>query len=1034
MNLRIIRKLISMLLLLAVLSVSVNTSALLTAEAAGAQRTFYVDSAGGSDSNTGNSPSQAWKTLGKVNSTVFVPGDTILFKTNSINVGQLYPKGSGAAGEPIIIDQYGTGNRPVIMTDGTVENIVYFYNQSYWEINNLEISGNNDSDTQRGIYMLSEDIGIVNHVYIRNCYIHDIKGDLNNKLCGGILLKVSGTAVPTWYNDIIIENNTVRNVDRTGITTDAWLSWEDRNITNPNQPYAWHPTTNVRFTGNFVDDIGGDGIVLKNAQDGLVNHNVAKNCNARSDSVAANVAIWVYQCDAAVVEFNEAYNTRITHDGEGFDSDAMCTDSVFQYNYSHDNEGGFMNICTPGKDAFPNCFNIGTIVRYNISQNDSGLIIALNGPITNAHIYNNTFFIPPNYDTDIIRAWKWGGELGNGIKFENNIVYNLGTGGYDLGGLGGSSFGGVKNLTFSHNLLYGSRPWNEPSDSNKVTKDPNFVSPGTGTTGIGSLSGYKLGKDSPAIGKGKVIANNGGRDYFGYGVSSSAAPNIGAYNGPPVSSRTLPPGWAFTGAGGGEAFITANGYNNTDGLSVCVPDAAAEGWGFVTYHIGALNAASTYTLTMKMNTHGINIENWDDNAAGLFVGFVDGLWSTSFIGNKVAIPKDTYGEWQTITVNNISGAGLASSGLLLKLHTALYAGSYMLVDDIVLTENGAGTNLIPQFSSDFNVTGEVVNTAPEDSGYPLASAAGWSFSGGSGGQAFITTDGYNGTEGLAIYVPDLAVGGWGMATYSMGALKATSTYTLTLKINTHDVNPDNWDNNAAGLFVGFVDSLWNTTFISSKAVIPKDTYGLWQTITINNISGSGLASNELLLKINSALHEGSYVVVDDIVLTENGGTTNLIPAFSANFNVTSLSSSHYMIDSDRTITNIAPGTSYSSFLSKVEKADGFTCLVESGGTEVTSGNIGTGMTVSILDNTGNVKSTYVIIIYGDVSGDGAVTINDLITIRKYIVDEFPATDDYIVRAMKTTGNLGDAVSSLSIAAGKKHILGLGAISQLPIPE
>ena len=44
-------------------------------------RTFYVDSARGNDAGSGLTPEAPWKTLTKVNSTVFQPGDRILFKS-----------------------------------------------------------------------------------------------------------------------------------------------------------------------------------------------------------------------------------------------------------------------------------------------------------------------------------------------------------------------------------------------------------------------------------------------------------------------------------------------------------------------------------------------------------------------------------------------------------------------------------------------------------------------------------------------------------------------------------------------------------------------------------------------------------------------------------------------------------------------------------------------------------------------------------------------------------------------------------------
>ena len=76
-------------------------------------RTYYFDSAAGKDSNTGTAPASAWKTLAKVNATTFLPGDRILLKSGSVWQGQLWPKGSGAEGRPIIIDMYGGGVKTI---------------------------------------------------------------------------------------------------------------------------------------------------------------------------------------------------------------------------------------------------------------------------------------------------------------------------------------------------------------------------------------------------------------------------------------------------------------------------------------------------------------------------------------------------------------------------------------------------------------------------------------------------------------------------------------------------------------------------------------------------------------------------------------------------------------------------------------------------------------------------------------------------------------------------------------------------------
>jgi parallel beta-helix repeat protein len=76
--------------------------------------TFYVDATNGNDGNPGNSSASPWKTLAKVGSSKFMPGDTLLLRRGSVWREQLNFASSGSAAAPIVIDSYGTGDLPVI--------------------------------------------------------------------------------------------------------------------------------------------------------------------------------------------------------------------------------------------------------------------------------------------------------------------------------------------------------------------------------------------------------------------------------------------------------------------------------------------------------------------------------------------------------------------------------------------------------------------------------------------------------------------------------------------------------------------------------------------------------------------------------------------------------------------------------------------------------------------------------------------------------------------------------------------------------
>ena len=75
--------------------------------------TYYV-STSGLDTNAGTSSSLPWKTISKVNSVSFSPGDFILFKRGETWRETLVPPSSGSAGNPITFGAYGTGALPKI--------------------------------------------------------------------------------------------------------------------------------------------------------------------------------------------------------------------------------------------------------------------------------------------------------------------------------------------------------------------------------------------------------------------------------------------------------------------------------------------------------------------------------------------------------------------------------------------------------------------------------------------------------------------------------------------------------------------------------------------------------------------------------------------------------------------------------------------------------------------------------------------------------------------------------------------------------
>lgn len=99
---------------------------------------FYVSSSLGNDLNNGLSIQSPFKSIEKLNSMQFNPGDSIFFKSGDYWQGMLWLKGSGSFIQPIVIDVYGGNNRPVINGFGYQASILIF-NDQHIHINDLEL-------------------------------------------------------------------------------------------------------------------------------------------------------------------------------------------------------------------------------------------------------------------------------------------------------------------------------------------------------------------------------------------------------------------------------------------------------------------------------------------------------------------------------------------------------------------------------------------------------------------------------------------------------------------------------------------------------------------------------------------------------------------------------------------------------------------------------------------------------------------------------------------------------------------------------
>lgn len=465
---------------------------------------YHIDATQGDDTATGLTPALAWRSLTKANATVLKPGDSLLFKAGDRWAGQLKPQGSGNAKDLVKIGRYGEGAPPRIDGEGTALDAVLLENIGFVELEDLEITnrGATPAPWRSGVKVAANGCGKLSRIYLRRLHVHDVNGDLRKSHEGcGIYFEAKGRN-GTHFDGLLIEQCRVERTDRNGICQRG-----------NGQPHS----RNVIIRGNTLEDIGGDGIKLWSTDGGLIEKNTVRKARARCTAKEAAAGIWPFDCDDTLIQFNEVSDTVGTTDGQAYDSDYSSHRTVFQYNYSFRNEGGFMLVCTPG-----NSVNEDTVIRYNVSVHDgvnSARVIHFGGGAKGTHLYNNTFVIGPHQQLPMLLFTEWDGGKAKDSRFTNNLFV------VEEGGRATYQFGPSSKNSFERNLFAG-RHEGLPAGC-AATPGPVFEGPLKPEPGTGWLKALRPAKGF-LLPRGAVVPNNGGRDFLGRPLPRNRPPAVGA--------------------------------------------------------------------------------------------------------------------------------------------------------------------------------------------------------------------------------------------------------------------------------------------------------------------------------------------------------------------------------------------------------------------------------------------------------------------------------------------------------------------------
>ena len=202
------------------------------------------------------------------------------------------------------------------------------------------------------------------------------------------------------------------------------------------------------------------------------------------------------------------------------------------------------------------------------------------------------------------------------------------------------------------------------------------------------------------------------------------------------------------------------------------------------------------------------------------------------------------------------------------------------------------------------------------------------------------------------------------------------------------------------------------------------------------ISGAGEhslkeGSNDITIAVKAENGNVRNYVISVVRKPSSGGDNN--GNNSGDNNVTtpdekpSVSVAGINIDQEgKLITGISEATSSDNIKGAFSIKNGILKVTDKNGTEK-SGTVGTGDKVRIYTNNGSLFAEYSIIIYGDINGDGAITVKDALMVRKHILGMEGIGGVNAIAANVNRQNDGITVKDALMI--RKHVLGMDKIIQ-----
>lgn len=266
-----------------------------------------------------------WNTLAAAQAHTFVAGDRIALARGTVCRGSFSPSGSGVAGNPIQLTAYGKGPRPQIIAAPSDRQVLKLFNQEYWQIDSLDLSG----ASKYGVFVTG-DKGTLHHIYLKNLYVHDVRGAALKDKDNGLIM-VGASSHDMHFEDVLVD----------GVDAAHTNQWAGILIGGGNFGMDMPLNQHITVRNSTVHDVFGDGIILFRDSDGLIANSAAWETGMQpTETNGTPNAIWTWTCTDCTVRDNEAFLTDSPGvDGGAYDIDWNNTRNIVERNYAHDTEG-----------------------------------------------------------------------------------------------------------------------------------------------------------------------------------------------------------------------------------------------------------------------------------------------------------------------------------------------------------------------------------------------------------------------------------------------------------------------------------------------------------------------------------------------------------------------------------------------------------------------------------------------------------------------------------------------------------------------